>query len=303
MHKIPVGETISGAYGFAFAGFLTVLGTVWFPYLLLLAIDGGAIYLIAPDLPAQIMHGNIDTSFIYSLHRVRGIITLAGFIVGAMVTVGLQQRAQGLVQGPTFFFFSLGAPVWRMLGAYFLAIVALIFISVITVGITTVLCIAAIHYVQHFGGIAIAVVLGTAAFCWIVYACVRLTFFLPAVVVAEQDIGLIRSWELGGGNFWRIFAVAFVVFVPVVPVLIGLDLVWSAVIGPFLPLDLLTQFHAGMSDDQINALGVAIAKRFVGELRTALPLFLTLGVIQQVIFIGLHNGAVGKAYLGATGKG
>jgi hypothetical protein len=300
MHKIPVGETISGAYGFAFAGFLTVLGTVWFPYLLLLAIDGGAIYLIAPDLPAQVMHGNIDTSFIYSLHRVRGIFTLASFIISAMISVGLQQRAQGLVQGPTFFFFSLGASVWRMLGAYFLAFVALIFISLITGVVATLLCVAAINYVPHAGGIAIAVVLGVAAFCWVIYACVRLTFFLPAVVVAEQDIGLIRAWELGGGNFWRIIAVAFVVFVPV---LVGLSLVWQAVIGPLLPLDLLQQFHRGMSDDQINAVTVELAKRIVGELRVAFPIFVTLGVIQHLIFLGLGNGAVGKAYLGATGKG
>jgi len=299
MHKIPVGETISGAYGFAFAGFLTVLGTIWFPYLLLLAIDGGAIYLIAPDLPAQIMHGNIDTSFIYSLDRVRGIFTLAGLIVGAMITVGLQQRALGQVQGPTFFFFSLGASVWRMLGAYFLAIVAVVFIIVVTVAITTVLCIAAVNHVPHFGT-AIAVILGVAAFCWIVYACVRLTFFLPAVVVAERDIGLIRAWELGGGNFWRIIAVTFVVFVPV---LIGLDLVWSAVIGPFIPFDLFRQLHPGMTPDQINDFTLVFLKRFLLELRTALPIFLTVGVIQQVIFLGLGHGAVGKAYLGATGKG
>jgi hypothetical protein len=30
MHKVPVGETISGAYGSAFAGVLTSLGNVWF---------------------------------------------------------------------------------------------------------------------------------------------------------------------------------------------------------------------------------------------------------------------------------
>ena len=251
MHKIPVGETISGAYGFAFAGFLTVLGTVWFPYLLLIAIDAGAVYLIAPDLPAQLMHGNIDMSFVYSLHRVRGIFTLVSFVIGSMITVGLQQRALGQVQGPTFFFFSLGAPVWRMLGAYFLAIVAIVFISVITVAITTVLCIAAVHHIQHFG-IAIAVILGIAAFCWIVYACVRLTFFLPAVVVAEQDIGLIRAWELGGGNFWRIIAVAFVVFVPV---LIGLDIVWSGGDRAVHSASICcSQFHPGMTPDQINAI-------------------------------------------------
>ena len=38
-------------------------------------------------------------------------------------------------------------------------------------------------------------------------------------------------------------------------------------------------------------------------MRAALPVILALGVIQHLIFLGLGNGAVGKAYLGATGKG
>ncbi len=32
MNKLPVGETISGAYGFAFAGFLSVLGITDLPH-------------------------------------------------------------------------------------------------------------------------------------------------------------------------------------------------------------------------------------------------------------------------------
>lgn len=299
MNKLPVGETISGAYGFAFAGFLTVLGTVWFPYLILLALDGGAVYLISPDLPTRLMHGDIDVSLVYSWHRVRGIVFILNFIIGSMITAGLQRRALGLAQGPTFFFFSLGAPVWRMVGATFLAFVAVIFIAVITVAAAAAVCLVAIKYGAHYG-VAIAVIVGIAAACWYIYACVRLTFFLPAVVVAEENLGLVRAWELGGGNFWRIFAAAFVVFVPF---WIGLYIVWGAVIGPFIPWDLFSHIQPGMTPDQANDLTFAFIKRILQEVRLALPLFLTLLAIQQLLSLGLVNGMVAKGYLGVTGKG
>ena len=48
---------------------------------------------------------------------------------------------------------------------------------------------------------------GIVAVLWYIYAAVRLVFFLPAVVVAEEQIGLGRSWALGRGNFWRIIIV------------------------------------------------------------------------------------------------
>lgn len=299
MNKLPVGETISGAYGFAFAGFLTVLGTVWLPYLVLFALDAGAVYLIAPDLPTRVVHGDIDMSLVYSWQRVRPLIFIVNFIIGSMIAVGLQQRALGQVQGPTFFYFSLGAPVWRMIGATFLALVAYVFIMVLTVAATAALVLAAIKFVAHFG-VAIGVIVGILASCWLIYAGARLFFFLPAVVVAEEQIGLVRAWELGGGNFWRIFAVAFVVFVPF---WIGFYIVWGAVIGPFIPWDLFSHVHSGMTPDQANDLSFAIIKRMLQEVRVALPVFLTLFVIQQLLTLGLANGMIAKGYLGVTGKG
>ncbi len=123
-----------------------------------------------------------------------------------MVTVSLQKKALGNMPAPTFCYFSMGAPVWRMIGATFLALLAYIVIVIVTIGITAALAVAATKFGPHFGE-AIAVILGIIASFWAIYAAVRLFFFLPAVVVAEEQIGLVRAWELGGGNFWRIFAV------------------------------------------------------------------------------------------------
>jgi hypothetical protein len=128
----------------------------------------------------------------------------------------------------------------------------------------------------------------------------RLFFFIAPVVVAEEQIGLVRAWELGGGNFWRMFATAFVVFVPF---WIGLSIVWNALIGPLIPWDLLAHIHSGMSQDQANDVVIAIIKRVFQELRTAFPVFIALIVIQELIRLGLVNGMTAKAYLGVTGKG
>lgn len=300
MGKIPVGETISGAYGFAFAGFLTVLGTVWFPFLVFLAFCAGVVFLVAPDLPGHIIRGEFDLPVLYSVMRIAGLITLASWIVRAMVIVGLQERALGRVTGPTFFYFSLGAPVWRMIGATFLAVLALIFIGLLTTGVTVALGIAAYKYVAHFGT-AIAVVLGIIAACWFIYAVVRLVYFLPAVVVAEERIGLGRSWELGGGNFWRIVAVSFVVFVPVA---IGFGIVQNAIVGPFiLPHDFSQHLKAGATPGEIAQAYEDVLKAFLQQIHTVLPFFIVFSVVRDLVFLGLGNGAIAKAYLGVTGKG
>lgn len=298
MHKIPVGETISGAYGFAFAGFLTVLGTVWFPFLVLVALEGGAVYLVAPDLPSRVLHGDIDMTLILNVHRVRGIFWIVNLIIGSMMTVGLQQRALGLVQGPTFIFFSFGGAVWRMVAASFLAFVALIIIGVVTTVAAVALCTAATVYVAHYG-VALAILIGVAACFWVLYVCVRLLFFLPAVVTAENEIGLVRAWELGGGNFWRIVAVCFVVFVPVI---IGFYIVAGALLGPFIPWDMFAHIRPNMTPQDMEQFDADFIKRMFQGLRSALPVVFLLVVIQQVIFAGLGNGAIAKAYLGVTGK-
>jgi len=215
MAKIPVGETVSSAYQFAFARILSVLGIFWFPYLIYGAIIAGSVYLFAPDLPNQIMHGPYDASIFPAFRRIIGIVSLVGIITAAMVTVGLQQQAQGIHKGPVFIYFSLGSAVWRMIGAIFLGILLMIVIGLVTVGVCVAVWFGANQIPQHGLATFLRVVTIIAAVCWMIYFSVRLWFLLPATVVAEGGIGLGRSWSLAGGNFWRIIGVWIVVFIPV----------------------------------------------------------------------------------------
>lgn len=303
MQKIPVGATISGAYGFGFGNILSVLGVLWLPHLVLAAIIAAAIYGLAPDLPGQAMRGEFDMAFFKNIIRIIGIVWLASIVIRSMVTVGLQERALGKATGPVFFYFSLGAPVWRLLGAFILAFLIIILIAMLTAGAVAAISFAAVKLLPH-GGKAIAVLAIVAGVLWYIYAAVRLTFFLPAVVVAEEKIGLVRAWELAGGNFWRIFAVAFVVFVPVA---IGFQIVSSALIGPFIvSSDFASHFAAHFgphfsADDVAKAYG-EILTAVVKQLRGAWLLVLVINAVETLIYHGLGNGMIATAYLRVTQK-
>ena len=185
-----------------------------------------------------------------------------------------------------------------MLAAEFLAILAIILIALMTAGVVGAAFVIAGKSIPKYSG-AVDVVVGIIAACWFVYACVRLIFFLPAVVVAEERIGLGRSWELGGGNFWRIFAVMFVV---IVPVAIGLAIVQNAVVGPFMPLMQPNAFHPGMTPGEMADVynGDVQSDAFAAAQHAAVLIVFSL--IQELVYLGLGNGAVGKAYLAVTGK-
>lgn len=288
MNKIPVGETVSSAYSFAFAGILSVIGIFWFPYLVYAALMGGAIYLLAPDLPHQIMFGPYDFSLFVSAQRVRGIGWLLGLIIPAMVTIGLQRRAQDIDGGPKFIYFSLGSAVWRMIGANILATILVVVVGLLSVGVCTAIWFAAGYIGQNTAIGLVRTFSIIAGICWFVYFIVRLTFLLPAVVAAEGGIGLGRAWTLGGGNFWRIFVVWIAIFLPA---LIGFGMIEQAIIGPFMFNPHFNEFLAHPPPDVHGIINL-----FMQQFRVIGPLFLAFAVLAHIVFTALGNGASASAY-------
>lgn len=288
MNKIPVGETISRTYGFAFSNLLSIFGIAWFPYLALAAVAAGLVFLAAPDLPRMLMRDDIDVDAIAHVGRILALLGLLSFLVGCMVTAGIQRKALGKHQGPEFFYFSLGAPVWRLVGAFFLSSLVMLLVGLLTVGVVVAIWFAAKSFAPGYdkliGGIAIFV-----ACLWFIYFVVRLLFFLPAVVVAEERIGLGRAWELAGGNFWRIVAVMIAVLLPTA---IGFGIVSSALFGPFIDIP---HFHPGMDIHELLR-GIFHQMRAIG------PLMILFQIVERIVFLGLGNGMIADAYLGVTGK-
>lgn len=284
MRKIPVGDTISKAYGFAFSNFLSIIGIAWLPYLTVGIIAAGLVLLVAPDLPRELMQGDFDPFAMLSVVRIFSLLAVLLFIAGCMVIVGIQRKALGRHPAPVFAYFSLGAPVWRMAAAFFLAWLVIVFIGAVTAAVTVALWFAVWRldspYLEIVRGLAIV-----AAACWFIYMSVRLTFLLPVVVVAEDRIGLGRAWELGGGNFWRMLAVMIAVFVPAA---IAFGILESALFG----VSLVMPWHLRPEMD-VQELGRMILRQY-GTLSLLAIIF---GVVERIFFIGLGNGMIASAYL------
>jgi len=276
--KVPVDRTIADGYGFVFRNFLSILGIVWLPYLVFAILCAGLVWLIAPGLPRMILMHELDMTTIIDLSRLAVLVAVLGFVTGCMVTVGVQTKALGLHPRPVWFYYSLGAPVWRMAGAFFLAGIVVFLIALVTAGVCVAIWYAADRLGDAAGIVHIADVCAGAAF--ILYILIRLLFFLPAVVVAEGTIGLERAWILGGHNFWRIVIVVVAI---VLPVAIVFHLLFWALFGPLAGLPM--GVHMSLREIMRAAL----------QLGAASPFALLFQILERIVLVGVTNGAAASA--------
>jgi hypothetical protein len=177
-----------------------------------------------------------------------------------------------------------------MVGAMFLAALVSILVGVLTAAAVMAIVFASQMIHVPAAAKAVAAIAVIAGVFWFVYFYVRLMFFIPAVVVAEKEVGLGRSWTLGGGNFWRIVILGIVVFVPVA---IGFSMVESAITGPFMIETDIFQ-HPDHLTPQI------LTKALAHDLALLGPLYLVLLFIRTILFQGLNAGLIGSAYRGVV---
>ena len=128
MKKIPLETTLVGAYRFLFTRIVSIVGTIWFPMVLLVGLAGGLIYLAVPHAWLAGDFSNFEPRQLISLplNLARLGISILALIAGSMIVVGLMRLSLGLKQSTTFIYFSLGVPVWRMAGAILLCIVVIV---------------------------------------------------------------------------------------------------------------------------------------------------------------------------------
>lgn len=326
MEKIPVEATLVGAYRFVFTNIVSIIGTLWLPFVVMAALIAGLLYVVLPhafwtanipdyDTPKALLSALLPVIYIYPL------VALIALIAVSMMFVGLMRHALGHKQTTTFVYFSLDAPVWRMTAARLLTDIVLLLLGIVLILLfclaykfalpgmprlpahTTLLfwlnfpvwlaltchiahnCQSVVPHVQAITGL---VILGFVEICVMIYAALRLYFFLPSVVVAENRIGLGRSWSLGGGNFWRIFVVTLLV---VVPISIITGLVYRMTVAPVV--------HAGMHSPHPRPLFGALTA-YLRVYLPLLPIVLAIKVVDRIVFFGLLMGASGTAYNIAT---
>jgi hypothetical protein len=219
MNKIPVGAVIAQAFIFTFGGIVNLVRASWLPLVLIFALFAGG---VMPALSSLISAANgkaaalsVGPAFLLAFVAYIGILIL---FFAQMVAVA--QSALSPSDDSGWFNLPLGKPLWRLLGAFFLII--LIFIGVMAGMIALGAIIGAIAGVAAGAGGAapgvmaglVALVIGVLEYGLFIFLAVRLGALVTPVVVAEQSFGIRRSWALSRGNFWRLFAVLLVVFLP-----------------------------------------------------------------------------------------
>jgi hypothetical protein len=305
MAAVPLGKTIEASYRFAFTNSLSVFGIIWLPSLVLLAALSVAAWLAWPDIQGlQAVHFQGGNGFrltltdqdrdqvlrvLHSAGRFAAPVGLVGLAMRAMIAVGVLEKALGRREGPVFVYFSLAAPVWRMIGASLLAGLVLFGVVLATCIGVAVLLWGVGHYAGGISGLA-KFALAASAAIGIVYMALRLVFFLPAIVVAEERIGLARAWALGGGNVWRILGLVLAVLLPAA-IVAGI-LSHALTGGAMAPQMAEIVSRAASPADALAAI--------MGRLRLVWPMLLVLNVVYATVVTGLGYGAMANAYKAVT---
>lgn len=292
MHKLPLEKILGDTYRFLFSNFLSILGTAWLPLLLIGLLFAGAIYAI---IPTTVLHGDFESftaekamALIPAVIAIYPLVFVGSLVLGAMIAVGITQRALGMTQGPTFVYFSLGAPVWRMVGAQVLFYLGyMVFLCVaVALCVGVVLASRSLNSGLLAGLIDTVVIIGV--FCFVIYAVIRVWFFLPAVVVAEEHISFSRAWELGSGNFWRIIVLALMIVIPVGIV--------TSMINQIFVMGSMGPMLQGLPPNPTPDETAEFFAHFLATLPVLLPALVVSGVIQNIAVSGLWYGAVGLSY-------
>ena len=216
-NKIPVGATIARAYGFAFGNIVNNFGAIWIPAAILYALT----YLFhAQYMSATLNLMTRDPQLMLVGMRFLFVACIVGFVLLTAQVAALTKEALGLRTGNPFLQFPFGAATWRLIGAYLLyfLVMIVIYIGSILAGIVGGVIVAALGaQIGGAGKLIIGLVLLAyviVVLCGFFYIAIRLSFLLAPVTIAEQRVSLIRAWQLGQGNFWRMLAVFLSFFVP-----------------------------------------------------------------------------------------
>jgi hypothetical protein len=274
MNKLPVGKTISDAYGFTFSHLGTIIGLIWFPMVVSTLLN------FLPELAGNYSDGNANVVGSGAVENLA--VLLLTLLLSAVMYVAVARQALGLRQGPAVFHFALGQPEFRVYGA--------LLIIYFLIGIAALAQVEA----QSVGGPAALVASLTAlpGIVFILFLAIRFGFLLVPAVVTENRLDFAHIWALTKGNFWRIFAVVAAIAIPLWLIevtsalaLMGREL--QAALPPAQTSDpQVIQQHLSMIED--------VFRRHMAEL-------MGIGLILAPFSLGLSLAASASAYRALTG--
>lgn len=281
MKKIPVVETIGFAYNFTFGQMGAILGLTWLPLVLWAIGNYFALSHYYGSVPAGMSAGQpfmvVQAALVFLGWY------LASFLLWAVVDVAVVRLALGLRTKPAFVHFALGMAELRVFASFIglMALFMLFYIVLIIAAFGLLIAVGAGGASAIKGAAGLVVVLGLLAMAWIF---IRLSFFIVPVAIVEKEIGLGRSWELTGGNFWRIVVIGLAVLLPAAMLAASAQ---TAVLGP----EYFSQIMAASSGKDPGA--ATAQMRLMAE---NLPLLTGIYLFLMPFTIALQMGAGAYAY-------
>ena len=287
MRKIPVWKTIADGYSFTFGHLGTIIGLIWLPMVIVSLAGYFAMSQYYGTMPSAMEAG--DSGAIGRSVLVVLLWSVASLVLSSMMYAAVTRQALGLRHGPALVNFQFGAGELRVLGAILaFAGIVVVFMLIYMLVLGTAAGLARVLPAPAQGAVAIAIGLSAIVILFaLVYAMVRLSFLLIPATVAEEKIGLAQSWQMTGGNFWRIFLIGLATLGPLIVLMAGAEI---AILGPafFMPHPV----QAGDADAQMRAL--------IEQMRAAsphMPLLYGFSFLIAPLLMGLGLSPPAFAYL------
>ncbi len=290
MSKIPVGATIVHAYRFAFRDFFRILSVMWLP-LAVMWLPGLLLQQRMMALSTQMAMR--DYSGLRELLPFLLPFYLVCFVLMFMQFIGIARLALGLPMTSRWFYFSLGRPVWRLIGSMLLLFVAVIVGGILTglgnvlIPILLGLLSRAVNFPPFTATMAfVGAIAMLTIWCGYFYCLVRLPFLLLPVVAAEEEgFALGRSWTLGKGNFWRVFLVLLAIMMPFLVLELALLFGYLFRGVPFPPAHPSAEQTAAFQA-AINVRSQAMTNAMYHNWYIVYPAFLIVIVLAYGIWVG-----------------
>lgn len=303
MGKIPVLGTVSRAYGFLLGEIGTIVRLAWAPLLAGTALS----YLYGGEILDATVAARNEPLQALAQAPAQFLVGIVGFVTGIIAMVALLRvmvfgdRKPGL-----FVYLWLGAAELRLILVTLLLVVAFI-AAMIGVGLVFGLLGALAAGVPV---LSVLLLLGTGALIFAaVWVPLRLSL-IPPVVVAENSLGVERSWELTKGNALRLLFVVLLTFVPYV---IISWLAFTAILGGDFPafpaLPGFADAEVAKSETAMKAAAEAFQKAmedwqidFAKAMRAHWAAVCALGFIGNLVSTALWAGVTGGAYTAVAGE-
>ena len=293
MSKIPVFSTVSRTYGFLLGEIGTIVRLAWAPLLIAAGLNfyfgGQAIDLVVASKDSAAAMGMASTNF---------LIGIVSFLANIMVIVALLRvvlfgdRKVGMI---VYLWF--GTAEMRLVIVYILLLVAAI-AGVIGLGIGFGLLAAIAAAVP---GLNIVVELAAIALVLTaIWAVLKLTL-IPAVVVAENNLGVERAWALMRGNALRMFFVLFFTYLPIG--VIGIILTFAVLGSDVPPFPDFQGISSGkLKPDEVRAMAEVWQTGLLKAMRIHWVEFSLLNYIGAIISAALVAGTAGNSYTALAGE-